>query len=386
MTRIALVLLVALAPLGARAELTLASPEGLPEVPGIPDSWDLELTAEEWAEIQKGEIVIQLVQITPEDRVARAIGYVDASPLAMFDIVTDSDLAQENFDEIDEVQVLERFPWADGAERPFPYAKRFRAVVDPAWFLPNFEYVMVAVYPDPPTGQTFTQVEGDFDKNHGGQSFLWDPERGETLAVFTFAFAMKGILSIIPESLILRLASQNLPAAIRRLEWLAGEVHTVRDPARGDAIAGRWTELRPRIEAGELPGRLWSGYPPVPAPDRRGAGRTGGPVKIPADVLRIDAPGGNFGVDDRSVACVLAGSEPTIENAVPIEEYIVEQLTFDVAGEIIVIRDERVTPHLRSYQLDESLDVPFDGRPDDDIEALDYGDFIERQTRAARSG
>ncbi len=107
-------------------------------------------------------------------------------------------------------------------------------------------------------------------------------------------------------------------------------------------------------------------------------------TKIQAQVTRGDAPGMNFGVDDRSVLVVLHPDEPRIENALIVEEYIIEQLAFEVVGEFVVVDDPRMVPDLRSYKLDESLDIPFEGREPDGIEPIPWGDFVERQNAAAR--
>jgi hypothetical protein len=124
--------------------------------------------------------------------------------------------------------------------------------------LPTYEFTSIAEYADPPTGQTFHQIKGDFERNEGVHAYLWDPERQETLGVFQFAFGMKGILSLIPESFLLSMAKGTLPDAIKKMDSIATGIQQ-KEPERAKRVNDTWAELKPRIEAGEFPGRVWHG-------------------------------------------------------------------------------------------------------------------------------
>jgi hypothetical protein len=237
--------LVALCLPSAAAE-RLAGRPGDPPLPPIPDAFDIDLTYEERERIRSGEIVVQIVERTPEDRQARAIGYLKNNPRALFRVSSDSALQEETFAEVEVFDELER--WPDGSH--------FRARADVSWLLPAFNYEMVSGYDSSRTGLTWTQLEGDFQRNDGSQSFLWDPERGATLAVFTFDLALRGILSLVPEWVILRLAGGNLPATMRAVDGMVDTVRE-RDPEWRARLDAEWTELRARLAAGEFPGRVY---------------------------------------------------------------------------------------------------------------------------------
>jgi hypothetical protein len=237
--------LVALCLPSAAAE-QLAGRPGDPPLPPIPDAFDIELTYEERERVRGGEIVVQIVERTPEDRQARAIGYLKNNPRALFRASSDSTLQVEMFAEVEVFEDLES--WPDGSH--------FRARADVSWLLPAFNYEMVSGYDSSRTGLTWTQLEGDFQRNEGSQSFLWDPERDETLAVFTFDLALRGILSLVPEWVILRLAGGNLPDTMRAVD---GMVDTLgeRDPEWRARLDAEWAKLRARLAAGEFPGRVY---------------------------------------------------------------------------------------------------------------------------------
>ena len=233
--------------MAARAEVVLPAPDGSRELPAIPEASDVRLTPEEWSKVRAGDWVVQVVRRGEEDLQARAIGYVRSSPVAMFDVAVDSEIAA-TFDEIESAVILESWP----------HGKRFDMVVEPHFLLPSYEFTSVSAFHDLHVAQTFGQIRGDFQRNEGTHSYLWDPERQETLAVVTFAFALKGVLSILPEKWILGLASRDLPKAIRRLDSIALGL-AAEDPPRFRRVQASWQQLRPALEAGEHPGFLWSG-------------------------------------------------------------------------------------------------------------------------------
>ncbi len=216
----------------------------------IPEAQDIHLSDDEWAAVQRGEIVVQIVEYSKEDRMARGIGYMKNHPVSIFDVATDSVIAVKNFPEITGVCIL----------RAEPRGKIFYMTVKPAFLLPTYEFTSIAEYADPPTGQTFHQIKGDFERNEGVHSYFWDPERKETLGVFQFAFGLKGILSILPESFLLSLAKGSLPDAIRKMDSIASRIQ-LEEPARAKQVNDTWATLKPRLEAGELPGRVWHGPP-----------------------------------------------------------------------------------------------------------------------------
>jgi hypothetical protein len=245
-------LVCALAPRDANASERVVTRPGEAALPLIPDAADLVLTPDERARIDKGEIVVKLVERTKEDRQARAIGYLKHNPVELWSVAGDGRLQTEMYPEIEKFEELER--WDNG--------KRFRATADVSMLLPDFHYTMTGCWNASKTALCWAQLEGDFDRNEGSQSFLWDPARHQTLAVFTFDLAMKGILSLVPESFILSLAGRNLPNAMHSVEAMVDKVRA-RDAARASSWDRDWAALEPRLVAGEWPGRLWS--PGVPA-------------------------------------------------------------------------------------------------------------------------
>lgn len=214
----------------------------------IPDASDIHLSEAEWEKVKRGEVVVQIVEYSKEDRMARAIGYMKHNPVMIFDVATDSLIAVKNFPEITGVCIL----------RADPKGKVFYMTVKPSWILPTYEFTSIAEYADPPTGQTFHQIKGDFERNEGVHSYLWDPERQQTLGVFQFAFGLKGILSIVPESLLLGLAKSTLPDAIRKMDTIADGLEK-NEPERARKNGEIWAALKPRLEAGELANRVWRG-------------------------------------------------------------------------------------------------------------------------------
>ncbi len=256
---LAMVLATSLAvPLAARAGEMIKPEDVPPELKvlenttpllPIPDAKDVHLTADEWTKVQAGEIAVQIVDYSKEDRMARGIGYMKNNPVAVFDIATDSVLAVHNFKEITGVSIL----------KTWPTGKIFYMTINPFLWL-TYHFTSIAEYADPPTGQTFHQIVGEFQRNEGVHSYLWDPERKQTLGVFQFAFALKGVMSIVPESWLLSMAKSRLPEAIRTMDSLATTTLAA-DPARAQRVAERWAEVEPRLESGELPGRVWRGPP-----------------------------------------------------------------------------------------------------------------------------
>ncbi len=243
--------LLAAACLPAWSAEGLESRPGDPPLPPIPDAEDVRMSGDEWRDVQRGEIVVQLVNRTPEDRQARAIGYLRNHPRALFAVSSDGSIQVEMFDQVEVYEEIERL--ADGTH--------FRAVADVSWLLPAFEYEMISGYDESRTGLTWSQLEGDFQRNEGGHSFLWDPERGETLAVFSFDLALRGILSLVPEWVLLRLAGNSLPDTMRAIDDMV-DTMSERDPLWRARVDADWRALEARFEAGEFPGRVFRGYDP----------------------------------------------------------------------------------------------------------------------------
>lgn len=244
-------LLLAALVTSARAAEELKGPlDTDPKLPAIPDPGEIELTPDEWADVEKGEIVVQIIERSKETRQARAIGYLKHNPAQLFDVVTDPTLAPRLVPEVEEVQVLETTP----------SCKRFHGSVDFSLVLPTLQYTMLACYDASRTGQSWAQTQGDLDKHEGSHAFFWDPERQQTLSVFTYETALKGVLSLIPEWVVIRLASRTLPSFLRNLDGVIDAVHA-EDPPRGERVAKEWAALEPRLEASELSSRLW--HPPT---------------------------------------------------------------------------------------------------------------------------
>jgi hypothetical protein len=222
-----------------------APPE--PACPPIPDASDLHLTGDERQRVDAGEIVLRILRREERGGLAQAVGYLDANPAWLFEIATDSSLADGMADVIRDVQVLETR--AGG--------KVIHGVARPSVFLPSFQYTISVSYLDDGTGQCWAETEGDFVKNEGSHSYLWDPVRGQTLAVFTFEIELKGMLRVLPQSLVMRLTARTLPSYMRSLEAsarrLAGE-----DIARASRVASRWRALLARLETDQLSDRVWS--------------------------------------------------------------------------------------------------------------------------------
>jgi hypothetical protein len=232
----------------AHAWVIPASAPREPECPAIPDAKDVQLTAEEMQRVQAGEIVVHVGEMGEHGRHVFAIGYLDANPVWLFDVGTDASLAPDLSAIIERVDVLEKHE----------HGKRVHGVVDPAALLPKYEYTLAVSYLADQTGQCWAQIEGDFNRNAGSHSYLWDPARQETLSVFTFDLSLKGMLRIIPDGLVRRLTARTLPDFMRNLERYAIKLER-EDPERAAAIERRWNELRPRLEANEVPGRVWRG-------------------------------------------------------------------------------------------------------------------------------
>lgn len=249
--RIAIALVAAwVVGVGASAAERVTTRPGEAALPLIPDASDVTLSDAERARIQAGEIVVKTVARTAEDRQARAIGYLKHNPVELFSVAGDGSLQREMYREIVQFEELER--WENG--------KRFRATADVSMLLPDFHYTMTGCWNPSRTALCWSQIEGDFDRNEGSQSFLWDPARRETLAVFTFDLAMKGILSLVPESFILSLAGRNLPNAMRSVESMVDTVRA-RDAARAARWDQEWASLERELGAGTWPARVWPANP-----------------------------------------------------------------------------------------------------------------------------
>ena len=218
----------------------------------IPDAADVRFSQEEWQQLDAGEIIVRVIpgEEGSDHRHVEAVGFLDAHPIWLFDLGTDSGLVTDLVDIIESSKVLEAR--SDG--------KVIHNVADVSAFVPAFEYTLEAAYLPDRTGQCWAQIEGDFRRNEGSHSFLWDPVRGRTLAVFTFDLGLKGVLRLIPDRLILKLSGRTLPGYMRQLEAEAHRMEKV-DPDRAAAVAALWADLEPRLRSGELPSRVW--------PDRR---------------------------------------------------------------------------------------------------------------------
>jgi len=219
-----------------------------PKLPTIPEPGDIQLSPDEWAQVQKGEIVVQILERNAEDRQARAIGYLKHNPSQLFDVATDSTLAPRLVPEVKKVEVVER---SSGY-------KRFHGEADFSMMLPMFQYTMLSAYNETHTGQAWTQIKGDLDKNEGSHAFFWDPQRKETLAVFTYDMALKGILSIVPEWVVIRIASRTLPDFLHNLDAIVDTIYA-EDAVRGERVALEWKALAGRLEGGQLASRIWEG-------------------------------------------------------------------------------------------------------------------------------
>lgn len=109
-------------------------------------------------------------------------------------------------------------------------------------------------------------------------------------------------------------------------------------------------------------------------------------MKVPPHVIRVQAPATHFGSDDRSVPCVILGQAASLALAIPLEEFVVEQVNFRVEGDVVVIDDPRITfDPLRSLRIDDALDIGFSSRPDDGLPVLDWDAFLTRQAGTTRS-
>jgi len=172
-----------------------------------------------------------------------------------------------------------------------PSGKLFRSTIEIAFFLPKFHYTISSSYLDPPTGQCWSQVEGDFERNEGTHSFLWDPVRKQTMAVFTFVFELRGLLGLIPEKTLLKRAGASLEGFMRRIEAFVPQA-MLEDPAHTAQMEAAWSELRPRLEQGVYPGRVWLGYPPPAAPTEVEIRGLDGSVTAPSEpgAVLADAP------------------------------------------------------------------------------------------------
>lgn len=227
-----------------------ASASGEPPCLPIPDSADVDLSADERARIDAGEIVVRILRRAERGGLAQAIGYLDVNPAWLFDVATDSNLADGMADIIRDVRVVEARP----------VGKLLRGVAAPALFLPRFEYTLAVSYLEDGTGQCWTQVHGDFRRNEGSHAYLWDPVRKQTLAVFTFEIELEGVLSLLPQSLVMRLTARTLPDYMRSLERCARRLSR-EDTARAARVEPHWRRLSARLESNELRGRVWhSGF------------------------------------------------------------------------------------------------------------------------------
>jgi hypothetical protein len=220
-----------------------------PPCPGIPDVADVVLTPDENARIDAGEIIVHVSGEGAERR-TWAVGYLDTNPAWLFDIAMDAGLAHQLSDIIARVDVLELRT----------NGELMHGVVDPGVLLPSFQYTLAVSYLDDETGQCWVQTQGDFRRNEGSHSYLWDPSRSQTLAVFTFNVSLKGMLALIPDEVVRRLTARTLPDYMRALESYASRLARD-DPARAERVADNWSVLRSRLESGELADRVWRQNP-----------------------------------------------------------------------------------------------------------------------------
>ena len=234
----------------ARAWVIPASAPSRPECPAIPDANDVKLSAEDLERVRAGEIIVRVGQMGPQGRRVWAIGYLHANPVWLFDVGTDSRLAPELSEVIQRVDVREQRE----------HGKVVHGVATGGTFLPKFDYTLAVSYLADRTGQCWAQTEGDFETNEGSHSYLWDPERGETLAVFTFELTLKGMLRLIPDDLVRHMTARTLPDFMHNLETFSSRLER-EDPDRAVRNERQWDELRRRLEANELPGRVWRGPP-----------------------------------------------------------------------------------------------------------------------------
>jgi hypothetical protein len=227
-------------------------PEGAPPspaCPAIPDADDVELSAADRARVDDGEIVVRFLEKGERGALVQAVGYLDAHPAWLFEVATDSELATELADVLKSVDVVDTRP----------AGKTMRGVADPSALLPSYRYTLAVSYLEDNTGQCWAQIEGDFGKNEGSHSYLWDPEREATLAVFTFELRLKGWLRLIPQSVVMRLSARTLPAYMRGLEAFSERLSR-EDAARAARVDARWQSLRARLHGDELAGRVWHAH------------------------------------------------------------------------------------------------------------------------------
>jgi len=237
-------------PTGARAWVVPASAPPTPACPAIPDADDVRLTAEELARVQAGEIVVRVGEMESEGRRVWAFGYLDGDPVWIFDMATDSTLVKDLVDIVESVDVLDLRP----------HGKTVRNVARVSRWLPRFEYTLVVSYLEDQTGQCWAQISGDLAKNQGSHAYFWDPQRQRTFVALSFEIGLKGMMRVVPQSLVLRLSGRTLPNYMHALERLSARLHK-EDPERAERNEQRWRALRARIEANELPQRVWLGAP-----------------------------------------------------------------------------------------------------------------------------
>lgn len=221
--------------------------------PLIPDSSEIDISPDEWSRIESGEIVVRIIRESDQVSRAQAVGYLGLHPLWLFDLATDSELAPEIVDKVRQVDIHEQGPEGKVATGHIKAAR----------LLPTMRYTFASRYLGSSTGQCWGQISGDFSRNEGAHSFLWDPARQQTLGVFSFTIGMKGLLGLLPERIILQGAADMLPSFMRSLEAIQPRIAR-EDPGRARRVDEAWARIRPRLEAGEFPGRVWTGYVPIP--------------------------------------------------------------------------------------------------------------------------
>jgi hypothetical protein len=77
----------------AHAWVTPVRVVGEPPCPPVPDASDLDLTLEERARIDAGEIVVRVLGEADRGGRTQAIGYLDANPSWLFELATDAENA-----------------------------------------------------------------------------------------------------------------------------------------------------------------------------------------------------------------------------------------------------------------------------------------------------
>ncbi|MCA9773164.1 MAG: hypothetical protein KC466_12200, partial [Myxococcales bacterium] len=191
-------------PAAAAGEAEAAiNPEGLPPAPP-----PVEVRPEELGRLDKGEVVLRTVRVSDDERWAEALYLFDATPVELWDLVTDPPTQQDMFKELELYEMIHKHP--DGLDT--------HGIANAAWFIPDFEYWLRTRNDGTKQWNAWLQTKGDFNRNDGYWRFVWNPERRRTYGVLTLHLAFKGILSIVPDSWIVSLQKSNMPKAIQTIQ------------------------------------------------------------------------------------------------------------------------------------------------------------------------